>query len=289
MGKQGNHGKTKGYPIWNKGLTKENNESLRRAGQKLKERYASGDLIHYCKGKHLSEETKRKISLSLKKWHTENKDKHSWKTNDKFISAPCEHLKQFLKSKGIQFVDEYEPFDDVHYCLDIAWPDEKIAIEVNGNQHYNSDGSLKPYYQKRHDLFEQRGWTIYEVHFSKCYYPQIDDFEDILNLPIYDKDYVGEYFSKKEKQQQKKHEEELKKQKEILEKERIKARHIEIINDLINNSNIDFSKMGWNKKAKEYLIKNDSLFDKVIFRAIRKYRPDFLKRDDVWKRHGSIY
>ena len=30
MGVRGNHGHTKGYPAWNKGMTKETNESIRK-------------------------------------------------------------------------------------------------------------------------------------------------------------------------------------------------------------------------------------------------------------------
>lgn len=90
------------------------------------------------------------------------------------------NLKSFLKEKGIKFIEEYEPFNDVNYCVDIAFPDEKIAIEVNGNQHYNKDGSLKDYYQKRHDLFVERGWKIFEIHYTKCYNIDIDYFKNII-------------------------------------------------------------------------------------------------------------
>lgn len=34
---RGNHGKTKGYTAWNKGKTKENNESLKKLEKHIKE------------------------------------------------------------------------------------------------------------------------------------------------------------------------------------------------------------------------------------------------------------
>jgi len=225
-----------------------------------------------------TEESKKLISEGRKKWLLEHKDGHVWRRDSKFLSIPCENLKKYLKDKGINFVEEYEPFDDINYCLDIAFPDEKIAIEVNGNQHYNRDGSLSDYYLKRHNLFEERGWKIFEVHYTKCYNPQIEDFEDILKLPIYDKDYVGKYFSKKE----------LKNKKQKIKKHSENLLHKSIIENLIKNSNIDFSKSGWSKQATEYLISRNELWNKGIFRCIRQYFPDFLKQDNVWKRSGSI-
>lgn len=46
---------------WNKGLTKETNPSLQRAAERLIGRYKRGEIIPSFKGKHHSEESKRKI------------------------------------------------------------------------------------------------------------------------------------------------------------------------------------------------------------------------------------
>lgn len=143
-----------------------------------------------------SDETKQKISNKRKIWLTNNKDKHVWKRNSKFISVPCENLKLYLKSNNINFVEEYTPFDDLNYSLDIAFPDTKIAIEVNGNQHYNNDGTLKDYYQNRHTILENRGWKIFEVHYTKCYKIKIHTISDILNLEEYDIVYVKNFLEK---------------------------------------------------------------------------------------------
>ena len=242
--------------------------------------------LKYKSHKH-TEETKKILSEKRKQWLLEHKDQHVWRRDSKFLSEPCENLKQYLKDKGINFVEEYEPFDDINYCLDIAWPDEKIAIEVNGNQHYNQDGSLSKYYQKRHNLFVKRGWKIFEIHYTKCYNININDFNDILKLPIYDKEYVGKYFSKKEikekenliKQQVKQNKLELKQQEYNKRKQ--------IIENLINNSGIDFTKSHWSTDAYNYLLSRNELFNKGIFRMIKYYFPEFLQREDIWKRKGS--
>lgn len=283
--RKGNGGHIKGHIAWNKGLTKENNESLKQAGLTLKNKYLNGELIPSFLGKHHSIKTKKIISEKRKQWLLEHKDQHVWRRDSKFLSIPCENLKQYLKNKGINFVEEYEPFDDINYCVDIAWPDEKIAIEVNGNQHYNKDGSLSKYYQKRHKLFEERGWKIFEIHYTKCYNIQINDFRDILNLPIFDKNYVGKYFSKKEIKQQKKIEQKQLKNKQ---KQEIDKQHKKIIYNLIHNSGIDFTKSGWSTKAYNYLLERNELWNKGILRCIRKYYPEFLRQNNIWIRKGSI-
>ena len=277
-----------GHRAWNKGLTKENNNSLNQISIKLKNKYNNGELIPSFLNKHHSEESKILISEKRKQWLKDHKDQHVWRRDSKFLSIPCENLKQYLRDKGINFVEEYEPFDDINYCVDIAWPDEKIAIEVNGNQHYNRDGSLSKYYQKRHNLFISRGWKLFEIHYSKCFNININDINDILNLPIYDKDYVDKYFSKKELKQKNKQIKKLK-LKEIKEKQKqeIEEQHKQIIYNLINNSGINFTQSGWSTKAYNYLLERNELWNKGILRCIRKYYPEFLQRNDVYIRKGS--
>ena len=76
---------------------------------------------------------------------------------------------------------------------------------------------------KRHRYFETQGWKLYEIHYTKCYNIKINDFEDILSLPIYDKDYVGKYFSKKEQKKKQKEQEQnkkIKKDSNYIKKER---------------------------------------------------------------------
>lgn len=116
-----------------------------------------------------SEETKLKQSIARKKWLAENPDKHVWKKSSKFKSIPCEKLKEYLKQENISFIEEYTPLVERAFSIDIAFPDKLIALEVNGNQHYERDGSLKPYYQKRTKLLEDNGWIVYDIHYSACF------------------------------------------------------------------------------------------------------------------------
>jgi very-short-patch-repair endonuclease len=247
-------------------------------------RDATGKIAVKKKFNH-SEETKKLLSQKRKQWLKEHKDKHPWKSNTKFESKPCEKLKEYLHDKGINFVDEWEPFDDIYYSIDIAWPDEKIGIEVNGNQHYTREGTLTPYYQKRHDLIVAAGWKLFEIPYSYCYNLNDEKFEELFKLSIYDKDYK-EYVSKKKQRQ-------LEKKQELEQK--VKQRNLKhefehnIILDLINNSGIDFSKNGWTNKALIYVNNQNKNWNSNILKVIRRYEPNFLKQDNVWKRKGTIY
>ena len=119
-----------------------------------------------------SEVTRKKISEGRKKWLKDNPELHPWRKKSKFQSVPCENVKNYFKKCNIEFVEEYQPMiNDRYFSIDIAIPDKMIAIEINGNQHYEKDGSLKKYYKDRHDLLEMNGWVVHEIHYSFCFNP----------------------------------------------------------------------------------------------------------------------
>ena len=126
--------------------------------------------VRINQGRKHSEYTKKLLSEKRKQWLQENPEKHVWKRNDKFQSKPCENVKRFLKDFGIKFLQEYTPEGiNRSFSIDIAIPDKKVALEVNGNQHYESDGKLKSYYKERQEILESIGWTVYQIHYSACY------------------------------------------------------------------------------------------------------------------------
>jgi len=149
--------------------------SRTRMKEGLKEAWKSGayaDTVQSRIGKpgHLhSEESKKKMSESRKLWLSSNSDKHPWKRSSKFESEPCQKLKDALRMRSIEFLEEFTPLEERFFSIDIAIPALKLGIEVNGEQHYNRDGSLKTYYRERHELIEKDGWKLYEIHYSHCY------------------------------------------------------------------------------------------------------------------------
>lgn len=118
----------------------------------------------------ISDEAKKKISEKRKEWMKNNPERHPWRNKNRLKSEPCEKVKEFLKSLGVQFIEEFQPeIEDRFFSIDIALPDKMIALEINGNQHYERDGRLKQYYQERHDLLEAAGWNVFEIHYSACF------------------------------------------------------------------------------------------------------------------------
>lgn len=115
-----------------------------------------------------TQDTKNKLSEIRKQYLFAHPDEHPWKRNSKFKSVPCETLKSILVDNNISYVEEYSP-SGMLYSIDIAFPDKQIGIEINGNQHYNRDGSLKPYYKNRHNVICSSGWKLYEYHYSLVY------------------------------------------------------------------------------------------------------------------------
>lgn len=153
--------------------------------------------------KILSSEMKQHLSNKRKEWLRNNPEKHPWRKKDKFISIPCEKAKEFLKSHQVLFIEEFIPHIEGHnFSIDIALPDKLIAIEINGNQHYDNSGNLKKYYQERHDLLENNGWTVYEIHYSSCF--NLEKWTDfILKLKHSSSKISFDYFNYKPRQYKK--------------------------------------------------------------------------------------
>lgn len=224
----------------------------------------------------MNEEWKQRISAGRKKFLNENPDQHPWKRKDKFKSKPCEALKSYLKSKGLVFVEEWQPIKDRFYSLDIAFPDIKLGIEVNGNQHYDRNGKLKTYYQERHDLICSTGWKLIELHYVSCYnLEQIDLILDIKTQPDY-----SQYFL------------------ELAERKKRKIRTLlppgqfvkqladarwEPFKEKVLNSDIRFSKHGWVQQVAKIL----NIKPQKVNRWMKRYLPDVYELQ-CFKRNGSI-
>ncbi len=229
-----------------------------------------------CAKKQISKpEVREKISIRRVKFLKENPDKHPWKRSDKFKSKPCETLKKYLDTKGIKYVEEWQPLDDRFFSIDIAFPDIKLGIEVNGNQHYEKDGSLKEYYQNRHDLITAAGWTLIELHYSSCYNQTlIDELLTIKEQP----DYTEFFKVKSEKIKEKV----ITYPKGVKRRMNIDARWEPFIKTIVN-SDIDFSKFGWVTRVAELL----GIKPQKVNMWMKRYLPDIYE-SKCFKRHASV-
>lgn len=120
-------------------------------------------------GRRMNDDTKKQMSNSRKNYLKNNPDKHPWKRNNKFKSEPCETFKDILRKHNFIFEEEFNPISNRFFAVDVAFPKHKICIEINGEQHYNRDGSLRKYYKDRHDIIKNAGWKIIEIHYANVY------------------------------------------------------------------------------------------------------------------------
>lgn len=207
------------------------------------------DRSKYCSvacAKIISQETRDKISKARIKYLRENPDKHVWKRASKFRSEPCEQLKKYLTDKGLKFVEEWTPLEDRYFSIDIAFPDIKFGIEVNGNQHYNSDDTLKEYYQNRHDIITDAGWKLIELHYSSCFNEQlISGIISHWKQPDY-----SQYFEIKRLRAEKR-KVNAAESRGVKAKRKTDEKMIPKIEQLLK-SDIDFSRLGWVKNLQYF-------------------------------------
>jgi len=208
-------------------------------------------------------ESRLAISEGRKKYLKENPDKHPWKKN-RGKSVPCENVKKFLSSEGMNFVEEFSPLEDRNFSIDIAFPDIKFGIEVNGNQHYNRDGTLKSYYQERHDLIKSAGWELLELHYSLCFNDEV--LAQIITLRHH-ADY-SEFILRK-----------LNKKKKIGLPAGQKLKNAtdakwEPFKQKVLNSGIDFSKFGWVGQVATML----GIRTQHVSKWMRRYLNDFYEQ-----------
>lgn len=178
---------------------------------------------------------------------------------------PCENVKKYLIDNNIQFIEEYRPLVERFFSIDIAFPNLKIRIEINGNQHYNKDGTLKEYYQNRHDLIEDAGWKLFEIHYTRCF--NFESISKIMNfeLPIDSNDEIiriKNLLNKKDKKIN------LKRGEKTKNKTDEKWNNIK---NIIFEHNIDFTKFGWVTKVSKVL----NIKPQKVCNWMKRYHFDF--------------
>lgn len=109
-----------------------------------------------------SNNTKKRMSDSRKAWLKKNKDKHNWRYHKE--TYPEKIFREWCETLDVKIIAEYTPEDfERNYRIDFAVIDKKIAIEINGEQHYDRQGHLRSYYQERQQYVTSKGWTIFDI------------------------------------------------------------------------------------------------------------------------------
>lgn len=160
--------KNGGKTAWNKGLTKETDESVRKGSEELKRRYANGEIEVWCNGKNLTDDTKIKISESMKKAHSENRAHNIGMS--RWNNEPSYPEKWFMSVIENEFDDkdyvrEY-PFS--RFSLDFAWISKKKCIEIDGEQHQRFQ-DYKERDERKDALLKEHGWKVLRLVWKEVY------------------------------------------------------------------------------------------------------------------------
>jgi very-short-patch-repair endonuclease len=150
---------------WNKGLTKDTDDRVKKCGETFSKNYKEGkiELNNYP-----SEETKNKISESMKKAHKEgrahNIGKCRWNNE---MSYPEKFFKQVIDNEfeDKNYVQEYNVSI---YSIDFAWVDKKLAIEIDGEQHEKPD--VKERDIRKDKKLKEEGWKVLRIKWKDMFH-----------------------------------------------------------------------------------------------------------------------
>jgi Protein of unknown function (DUF559)/NUMOD3 motif len=117
------------------------------------------------RGKKHSQETKEKISNSRKKYLNDNPEMVPYKLNhySKGPSYPEQYFRGVFEGMGIDFVEQHQIG---LYCLDFAFLDKKIDLEIDGEQHYLDERIIKSD-DRRNKFLENLDWKIIRIRWSR--------------------------------------------------------------------------------------------------------------------------
>jgi very-short-patch-repair endonuclease/uncharacterized Zn-finger protein len=159
IGKQHNPNKTykEGRIAWNKGLTKETDERVKKYVQTLIDNIKSGKIIPSQKGKPLSLEQKNKISETLINYLKEHPDKVPYLNNH---SSKMSYPEKLLYDKliSLDIKDWIYRYRNSIYEYDFAWPKLKIDVEIDGSTH-NTE-KVKNIDKRRDKFSRENGWLV---------------------------------------------------------------------------------------------------------------------------------
>lgn len=158
------HGTRKG---WNKGLTKETDERVKKGGETFRKRLKNGEIKNSFLNKKHTNETKNKISESMKIAHKEHRAHNigecRWKCEP---SYPEQFFMKVIKNE-FQDQNYIREYHILGYSLDFAWVDKKLEIEIDGEQHEKKENKIHD--QRRDQKLKDNGWKILRIKWKEMF------------------------------------------------------------------------------------------------------------------------
>ena len=150
---------------WNKGLTKETDERVRKQGVTNSQRYKEGRRVSSFKGHHHTEENKKILSQKRKQYLIEHPEMVPYKLNHHSKqSYPEKYFKELFDNDEVlcKTAQEYKVG---LYSLDFDLPDIKLDIEIDGEQHH-VDKRIVDHDKKRNEVLNKLGWVCFRIRWS---------------------------------------------------------------------------------------------------------------------------
>lgn len=140
------------------------------------------------KGRSHTEETKKKMSESMKLAHKEgrawNIGQSRWNNKQSYSEK---FFETFLKNENIDYVSEH-PVGI--YSIDFAILDKKIAIEIDGKTHFTDDIVIERDKRKNSKLKEE-GWFLLRIKWTTMFNntkPTLNKVLEFIKKPEYYKE-----------------------------------------------------------------------------------------------------
>lgn len=115
-------------------------------------------------GKSLSKETRKKLSVSVKRSHKEGKNK-GWTTRKNQESYAEAFWRRVLDNNNIPYEQEHKVLKDNRtsgcYFLDFLLTDKNVDLEIDGHQHYEED--RKCHDKIRDEYLTSKGFIVYRI------------------------------------------------------------------------------------------------------------------------------
>lgn len=179
---------------WNKGLTKDTDERVKKYGETHHNKYINGEIKNWCKG--LTKETDERIKKYASKisetiaskiedsdWHCQNRKRIEYK-DDVFDSDWEFEFVKFLDIHNIKWMRKISPFIYIYensehrYFPDLYLPDYDLYVEIKGYC-TEKDKAKWDQFDKKLDIYFLRDLKELDID----YFKNISDnrFDDELN------------------------------------------------------------------------------------------------------------
>lgn len=134
---------------WNKGLTKETDERVKRNSKAvsiaMKEGIANGSIINRCSSLYWTDEKRKAQSEKKKKFYIEHPEKHPNRKlagNRKQMTYPEQVAFDWLSEHNIIFEHQKEfCFENIKRFVDFYIPSKKLFIEIDG-EFWHPEGNI---------------------------------------------------------------------------------------------------------------------------------------------------